>query len=176
MLLPNKSLFCICQSLQNALTWVLHAVFLCGIFSLSFCCLCSTKMMSERAHRQAAKNRCRVFFVCEHLCACMSGSKQAWVLAHLGLWRYSLMHCRPCFFCRVLPHSEQVAQLEKAPVTNRCPLLLRTFSFSFTSLSLSFALCCSLSRFLPCRGNTQETPFRCKCVPLLHTPCGCCCC
>lgn len=90
----------------------------------------------------------------EHLCICVSAWPQAWVHAQLWLWSYLLMHCRPCFFWRVLLQSEQVAQLEKAPATNWCPLLwLR--SLSLASLSFSFSFCCSFSRFLPCRGTRR---------------------
>lgn len=78
-----------------------------------------------------------------------------------GMW-YSLRHCRPCFLCRVLLHSVQVAQLENEPGTSWWPLVLlrRTFSLSFSSLSLSFpfSFCCcsfSFSRFLPCKKRDK---------------------
>lgn len=65
------------------------------------------------------------------------------------------MHCRPCFFCRVLLHSEQVAQLEKEPGTRSCFLLLLLHPLSLASFPFSF--CCSFSRFLPCRGTRNAS-------------------
>lgn len=60
--------------------------------------------------------------------------------------RYSLVHCRPCFCCRVLLQSEQVAQLEKDPGTSRCLFPPRP--------PTSLHLCRPFSRFLPC-GRTE---------------------
>ncbi len=88
----------------------------------------------------------------------------AW--SRCGLVCYSLMHCRLCFPCRVLLHSEHVAQVENEPGTSWWPLTLRrrtfsrsrnSFSFSLSfSLSLPFSFCCSLSRILPWKQRNQE--------------------
>lgn len=144
-------------------------------FLLSFAQKQNSTMSSSHQSLWSACSRCKVECECissssgsstgtnrrmllrvwaQHLCSlsCQAAA-QAWVRVQLWLWRYSLMHCRPCFFCRVLLHSEQVAQLEKEPGTRWC--LFSAFSLA----SFPFSLCCSLSRFLPCRETSTGREF-----------------
>lgn len=121
---------------------------------------CSSAPVSRWVSMPWLKSRC----VCDcSPCARVSGCEQAWVRVHLWLWRYSLMHCRPCFLCRLLLHSEQVAELEKEPGTKRCPLLLwHTVSLASLSFSFALSLCSSFSRFLPCRKSKIQVIFKKK--------------
>lgn len=118
--------------------------------------------LGEHACSSVVRNRYSFVFkpnTCAHLCH--RGGKHECVCVRQRLWLYSRMHCRPCFFCRVLLHSEQVAQLEKEPGTKRCPLLLLPLPPHSLSLA-SFSFCCSFSRFLPCRGTREKYIFMCK--------------
>lgn len=76
--------------------------------------------------------------------------------------RYSLVHCRPCFCCRLLLQSEQVAQLEKDPGTSRW--LFPPPPPPPPPPPASLPLCRPFSRLLPCgrdrdSGGGVEEPW-----------------